>query len=215
MVNQSQFPKTYKAPLKLAGTFLLAAAVTFSLFAVMQKLISSDQVATVEIEPYTIPVFVFDKEDKPVTEKTEIKPLPEPKPIPEPLPQLVAANDDESINNNYQPPLVKVGFENNFQNNFNMQEGDTRPLIRMQPKYPIDAARNGVEGWVKLVFSIDASGQVKDVKVIDSQPKRTFDRAAKQALKKWKYKPQITDGKAVIRQGLQVVLDFKIDPNAA
>jgi protein TonB len=85
----------------------------------------------------------------------------------------------------------------------------------MQPKYPIDAARNGVEGWVKLVFSIDSSGQVKDVEVIDSQPKRTFDRAAKQALKKWKYKPQVIDGEAVIRQGLQVVLDFKLDSNAA
>lgn len=214
MVNQSHFPPTSKAPLKLAGTFLLAAGVTFSLFAVMQQLISSDPGPIVEPEPLPVITMVYSMEDKPVVEKQEIKPLPEPKKVPAPLPQLVEAEPDD-LGNGYQPVIAKVGFKNTFQNNFHMLEGDTRPIVRMQPKYPIDAARNGVEGWVKLVFSIDSSGQVKDVEVIDSQPKRTFDRAAKQALKKWKYKPKVIDGKAVIRQGLQVVLDFKLDSNAA
>lgn len=215
MNNQSHFSTTAKSPFKLFTALALAAGVTFALFALMQELISSDQASVVTPEPAPVIVFVYENEDKPGVEKVRVKPKPVPKKIPEPIPQMVDAESDNELASNYQPAMAKVAFENEFSNTFDMNEGDTRPLVRMQPKYPVDAAREGVEGWVKLVFSIDASGQVKDIKVIDSQPKRTFDRAARQALKKWKYKPQVTNGTAVTREGLEVVLDFKLNSDAA
>jgi len=54
-------------------------------------------------------------------------------------------------------------------------------------------------------------GGVEDVKVIEAQPKRIFDKEARRALRKWKYKPKVVDGKAMKQPGLTVQLDFKMD----
>jgi protein TonB len=37
-----------------------------------------------------------------------------------------------------------------------------------------------------------------------------FDKEAKRALRKWKYKPKVVDGQAQRRPGLTVQLDFKM-----
>jgi len=45
---------------------------------------------------------------------------------------------------------------------------------------------------------------------VDAQPKRTFDREAVRALRRWKYKPTIEAGNAVKQSGMFVVLEFKL-----
>jgi protein TonB len=94
-----------------------------------------------------------------------------------------------------------------------MKDGDATPIVRIEPRYPMKAAREGKEGWVQMSFSIDTLGGVTDIKVIKSQPKRIFDREAKKALAKWKYKPKIVDGKPIVQTGLTVQLDFKMQGN--
>jgi protein TonB len=91
------------------------------------------------------------------------------------------------------------------------RDGDATPIVRIDPKYPPDAARDGREGWVKLQFTINEQGGVDDISVIDADPKRIFDREARRALSKWKYKPKIVDGKAVRQEGMFVQLDFKLE----
>ena len=86
-----------------------------------------------------------------------------------------------------------------------------QPPKPQPPKYPTQAARDGKEGWVQLSFTIDELGGVTDVEVIDAEPKRIFDREAKRALRKWKYRPKIIDGKPQKQPGLQVQLDFKLN----
>jgi len=61
------------------------------------------------------------------------------------------------------------------------------PITTTSPKYPWGARRDGVEGFVELAFSIDSTGEVMDVEVLDSMPSGTFERAATKALKKWKF----------------------------
>lgn len=90
------------------------------------------------------------------------------------------------------------------------RDGDATPIVRIEPKYPIQAARDGKEGYVILSFTINEVGGVEDVKVIEAQPKRIFNKEAKRALRKWKYKPKVVDGKAQRRPGLTVQLDFKM-----
>ena len=84
----------------------------------------------------------------------------------------------------------------------------------MDPKYPVQAARDGLEGWVQLTFSIEPDGTVSDIVILASQPKRVFDQAAIQALKKWKYHASIVQGVAVKRSGLHIQLDFNLDKSS-
>jgi protein TonB len=90
------------------------------------------------------------------------------------------------------------------------RDGDATPIVRIEPKYPIQAARDGKEGYVILSFSINKIGGVEDVNVIEAKPKRVFDKEAKRALRKWKYKPKVVEGKPLVQTGLTVQLDFKM-----
>ncbi len=91
------------------------------------------------------------------------------------------------------------------------QDGEATPIVRIDPKYPPQAARDGREGWVRLSFTINEQGGVDDIKVIDADPKRIFDREARRALAKWKYKPKIEGGKPVKQFAQTVQLDFKLE----
>jgi len=88
---------------------------------------------------------------------------------------------------------------------------DAVPLVRIDPDYPMQARQRGQEGWVVLEFTISTAGTVKDVEVVSSEPGTVFDRAAVQAVRKWKYNPKILDGKPVERQGVKVRLDFEME----
>lgn len=90
-------------------------------------------------------------------------------------------------------------------------DADVIPLVRVQPMYPPSAAQQRIEGWVVLEFTISTTGSVKDARVLSAQPNNIFNRAALQAIRKWKYKPKVEEGKRVERQGIQVKLTFELD----
>ncbi|MCB0412523.1 MAG: energy transducer TonB [Bdellovibrionales bacterium] len=85
------------------------------------------------------------------------------------------------------------------------------PLVRVQPQMPRKAAMEGIEGWVRLRFDVTEDGSVDNVSVVNSKPPRVFDSSARQALLKWRYKPQVVDGKPIRMEGLEVQLDFNFD----
>ena len=89
-------------------------------------------------------------------------------------------------------------------------EGDIIPIVVIRPLYPREAAISGIEGWVKVEFTITAIGTVKNPKVIDAKPLRMFNREAIRAILKWKFKPRIVSGVAVERRATQVI-DFNLD----
>ena len=62
---------------------------------------------------------------------------------------------------------------------------------------------------MEIEFTIEADGSVADPKIIDSNPRRMFDRNAIRAIYKWKFKPRIIDGKPVARRARQR-LEFNI-----
>lgn len=57
---------------------------------------------------------------------------------------------------------------------------------------------------------ISPAGTVTNVFVVDSEPPRVFDRAALRAVARWKYRPKVEDGAAVVRHGVMVVLTFEL-----
>jgi len=65
--------------------------------------------------------------------------------------------------------------------------------------------------WVEMSFDISELGQPTNIKVIKSTHKGLLDKAAIRALEKWKYKPKIVDGVAVVQKDLKVRLQFDIE----
>jgi len=65
----------------------------------------------------------------------------------------------------------------------------------LAPVYPLLAKATGTEGRVILEATIDASGTVRDVRVLRSDP--LFDRAAIDAVSRWRYTPTRLNGVAV------------------
>ena len=109
------------------------------------------------------------------------------------------------------PPIVIDGFGNDMKQTLTRPTGDASPIVRINPKYPTSAARDGIEGWVQLSFNISPTGEVIDATVVNSEPKRIFDREALRAIKRWKYRPKVIEGVAQLQTGQTVQLDFKLD----
>ena len=88
---------------------------------------------------------------------------------------------------------------------------DILPLVRVQPIYPRTAAQRKIEGWVQLQFTVTKTGTVKDVYILDANPPNIFNKAAKRAVKKWKYKQRIKNNKPIETPGVKVKLTFKLE----
>jgi protein TonB len=84
------------------------------------------------------------------------------------------------------------------------------PLHRVEPLYPERAKRRGIEGYVKFSITINESGRVKDIKVLGANPRGTFEHEAYKALVRWKYQPQMVNGKVTKITNQIVVIDFEM-----
>ena len=87
------------------------------------------------------------------------------------------------------------------------------PVVRIQPQYPQKAARSGIEGFVLVEFTVTPLGTVENVKILDSKPPRIFDQAALKAVMKWRFKPQIVDGKPVSVFNQKNQINFSLEKN--
>lgn len=63
------------------------------------------------------------------------------------------------------------------------------------PTWPAAAA--GVEGWVRLRFTLLPDGTVTDIEVKEAHPAGLFETSAVDALKQWTYEPVERDGKKI------------------
>ncbi|GHG02384.1 energy transducer TonB [Thalassotalea marina] len=188
-----------------------ASATTIGLFAFMAYLIENEEPRGLDYEdPVVVELYQLPKESKPNT--INRKPIQ----APEPPPKMKMARsqvETSEIQNEIQFTAIGMDIpagKAEFSLGTGMKNNDARPIVRSNPRYPIEASQHGIEGWVKLGFDINELGEVINISVIDSQPKRLFDKAAKSALKKWKYKAKIVDGKPVIQSGITVQLDFNM-----
>jgi TonB family protein len=81
---------------------------------------------------------------------------------------------------------------------------------RVAPDYPDSAMRKGIQGYVDVQFTITAQGNVTNVAVVSSDPGEVFNRAATDAVRRWRYDPRVVDGQPVDSQS-QVRLQFKLN----
>jgi len=84
------------------------------------------------------------------------------------------------------------------------------PLVKVNPIYPTRAVSHGIEGWVRIEFTIQADGSVADAVVVQAMPEAIFDDAALTAITQWQFKPKMINGVAVQQRAGQQ-LQFKLD----
>ncbi len=89
---------------------------------------------------------------------------------------------------------------------------DTAPKVRKRSPivYPELARKQGISGYVTMNVLIDASGNVEDVEIVDSKPKKIFDLKADSTIRRWKFEPATYQGKKVKVWAMQKII-FKLD----
>ncbi|MEL0655820.1 energy transducer TonB [Pseudoalteromonas issachenkonii] len=196
--------------IKTSTAVIGGAAMTFVAFAFMQYLISGEQRAPVKPGDDIIVEIFQAPEDSKLRHIQKIQPPPPMPKVPPKAPPLDTSADPVLAISDFTPITID-DFGGDINNTINRPTGDATPIVRINPKYPTTAARDGIEGWVQLSFSISPTGEVIDPVVINAEPKRTFDREAIRAIKRWKYRPKVTEGVAQLQTGQTVQLDFKLD----
>lgn len=61
------------------------------------------------------------------------------------------------------------------------------PLSTARPQMPEWACKQGIRGWVEVVFTVLPTGKVTDVRLIDADPRGVFETAAIESVANWIY----------------------------
>jgi protein TonB len=197
---------------------LLAAIVTVGLLFLMSLFIKDEEVK-VEKEPHRVPiddVTIPKKKPEPTPEELTPPQPPAIEPTPEQSGEVIETNNTAAETEIIAvfDPDINVALPGELGEMPDMdftQESEAVPMFRTQPNYPIVAQQRGLEGWVLLKYDVDTSGALSNIDVLDSEPRRIFDKEAVRALKKWKFKPAMTNGHPIASVGQTVKIEFNMD----
>jgi len=195
---------------RVMGVVLLAAGVTIGLFLVMKVLVTGQEY---EIEEELVSIGIdFVRVERDEESQTKDRALkrpskvePEEPPPPPKLKQPNRPNVDKASMSADMGAFDLAGLNLNAP-----VDGGTLAIVRVLPRYPSRALSRGIEGWVLLEFAIDELGLAVNPVVIESEPPGIFDRAATSAVKRWKYRPMIEDGRPRMRPGVRQLISFEI-----
>jgi len=84
-----------------------------------------------------------------------------------------------------------------------------RPLASPPPRYPSDALRRGQQGTVLLRVHVDARGNPGDIDIVSGSGSRSLDRAAIEAVARWRFAPATRNGRPVAGS-VQVPIAFTL-----
>ena len=201
---------------------VLGVVIVSSLFAVLRAAISVRPEATEQIALSKVE-FVRLRHETEIEEKKREKPQIE-KPEQAPVTPTMQISKESGVSLELDVEAIAAGLGAEFGSagggggdgtgrgalafSAGLSDRDPLPLVRVEPQYPPQAARRGLEGWVHVRFTITTAGSIKNAVVVKSS-NGVFERAALQAVAKWKYQPQTKDGKPVEAQS-ETVLRFEM-----
>lgn len=81
------------------------------------------------------------------------------------------------------------------------------PLYKVLPIYP----QSRRDGYIIAEFTVDKFGQVKDIKTLEGENVKIFEKNAHKALSQFRYAPRIKDGKLVKTEGVKHKVRFTFD----
>lgn len=90
------------------------------------------------------------------------------------------------------------------------QDSELIPLNEVLPEYPHSARQRGIEGYVRLGFTINAQGRVENIEVLEAKPSGIFNTSARRAAARWRFAPSRENGVAVARRA-EKTIEFKLE----
>ena len=216
--NMADSSKTSLVFLQTGGRYLLglvlAVVTTVGLLWGMQALIAGGSEVMSEPPRGNVLDFIRLKKEQ-QTVKKERKPQKpaKPKTPPPPMvqPQMAQANPNaQEISSSFSADIaLDAGLSGGL--SLESGDGDYLPIVKVAPIYPRRAQSRGIEGFVIVEFTVTKTGAVRDAVVVSAEPESIFDRAALDAVLKFKYKPRVVDGVAMEVAGVQNKISFAID----
>jgi protein TonB len=199
----------------IAFALIFAVAVTFSLFFVMQFLISMDQTEPEKGEVRKIADITMPEIELEVQRQ---EPKPEEPDVPEEIPDLpepdisLDAPTGEGIN--LQRVEVDMGGLDNSAS-ISASDSEMLPIVTIEPQYPQRAASRGIEGWCLVSFTVTAQGTVDEdsIQIVDADPENIFDSSSRRAVSRFKFNPRVSDGVAVPVPGVRYLFRYNLADN--
>ncbi len=191
---------------------LSGAVVTSALLFLMTFLIESGESPLSEVRERQLLDFVRVRQEE-VVNREERKPEKPPKP--ETPPPDVPPPPSDDINPDVgavsvRAPTINTTAQIAGPGELSYSDGEYLPIVRVAPVYPNRALSRGLEGYVDLMFTVTEAGTVKDP-VVTFSTSSLFERAAKNAVLKFKYKPRVVDGKPVEVPGVETRIRFQLE----
>lgn len=210
--------------MRVFGAFVGGFIVAVVLFYVMQALIAIDESGPPTLDDRERIDFVRVDRDEEVRER-EREPPEEPEEPEEPPPpeemeiQQEEAPQEHDIDMDVPDFDVAAGFDGQafrggYEPGAGTGDGDVQPVVTVEPEWPREALVDGIEGWVRIEFTIREDGSVSNPRVVESEPGRLFDRQAIRAIQRWRFRPRVVDGRPVEREATQVI-EFNLDDEGA
>jgi protein TonB len=195
-----------RIPFAVVAGGVLTTAVFYLLWSLVGTSFESRQRAEATRIEFTRMV----RDTEPATKRAERVERKRPPPTPE-TPRLALSTGGVENNIARVTPVVDTGGAISRMTMASGSDRDVIPLVRVNPEYPPRELSRGTEGWVRVQFTITATGTVKDPVVVDAEPENTFDDAALKAIARWRYNPKVENGVAVERVGVQTKIVFELE----
>jgi protein TonB len=205
---------TLRIPVAVLSGLLLSVALLW----LMQTLVSAGSPSLSRADREPLIEFVRLKQETETQAKPRVLP---PKPPPARAPPR---RPEIRIEHHVAPAAPRLNFQADFDLPVELSGGPPlgsiaafepdnvlMPVSRTPPRYPYQARRRGIEGWVRVSFTVTSDGDVEDVIVEEAEPAGIFEQAAIAAVYKWKFKPRSMDGQPVAGRAEQLV-EFKLQP---
>ena len=148
---------------------------------------------------------------------TEAEPVPPPPPPPPPqaapAPAKAAAAPPPAPEQPPEQPEVRLGDEAGTTDDIKgegIPVGPDPSAPNIPPRYPADAARHGEQGVVVLLVNVAPNGAATGVEVYSSSGFMLLDRAARDAVARWRFKAKNEDGLPVPSRTL-IRVRFRLD----
>ncbi len=206
---------------RVAISALISFGIVVGLFLLMNSLIGTGEGST-ERDNTSIDIGAV-LEEKEVQRKERRVPKKPPPPKEPPPPQQQVQEQNKVITNivNVQIDNLDATFEGEglYAGSLGQQgtgfagfgDGDAIPLSTVPAQYPQDANIKGIEGYVKFVFDIQPDGSPANIKITESKPRRVFDKEARRAIRRWKFKPKQYNGQPVVQKNMRYTMEFQLD----